>query len=377
MKIAMSCYRFNLEGGIERASLELAHRLAQTGDEVTLLSQQATSPAVDALAWQRVTMSRHPAPLAPLLFSAAATRQLDASRFDVTHNQGGCALRRQDVITAHSCHRAWWEMKKRRGELARAYLNPLHHAVLRVERENYRPGRYAQVIAVSRGVGREVARHYGVPEDRITVVPNGVNAAQFAPLDAATIRARLRRQHGLADDDVVLLFVGKEFRRKGLGPVIEALPHLPATARLLVVGGDDRAPFEETATALGVRHRVTFVGHSDAVQDWFQAGDVFVFPTAYEAFALVTLEAAAAGLPLVTTEVNGTEDLVVDGVNGRFVTRAPESIARGLRPLVESRDVRRRLGEAARTAVRAYTWDAMTDRTREVYAEVTARRRAG
>ena len=124
---------------------------------------------------------------------------------------------------------------------------------------------------------------------------------------------------------------------------------------------------------------MTFVGHSDAVQDWFQAGDVFVFPTAYEAFALVTLEAAAAGLPLVTTEVNGTEDLVADGVNGRLVAyrRDPISVAHAVRPLVENRDLRRRLGEAARTAVRTYTWDAMTERTREVYAEVAARRRAG
>ncbi len=373
----MACYRFNLEGGIERASLELARRLAATGDEVTLVAHESTRAVGSELGWQRVTMPPHPAPLVPLMFSSAATRQLDASRFDVTHNQGGCALRGQDVITAHSCHRAWWEMKKRSGEAARAYLNPLHHAVLRVERENYRPGRYGQVIAVSRGVGREVTKHYGVPEHRITVIPNGVDTAQFAPPDSAAVRARLRREHGLGDDDVALLFVGKEFRRKGLGPVIEALPHLPSTARLLVVGGDDRRPFEETAAALGVRDRVTFVGHSDAVQDWFQAGDVFVFPTAYEAFALVTLEAAAAGLPLVTTEVNGTEDLVADGVNGRLVTRDPISVAHAVRPLVENRDLRRRLGEAARTAVRTYTWDAMTERTREVYAEVAARRRAG
>ncbi len=99
-----------------------------------------------------------------MTYSAAASDQIRSDGFDLTHNQGACALRSQDVITAHSCHRAWWGgMKFRNGEAARALLNPHHQAVLHVERRNYRPGAYRHVIAVSHGVGRELATHYGVP----------------------------------------------------------------------------------------------------------------------------------------------------------------------------------------------------------------------
>lgn len=372
----MSSYRFDLQGGIERSSYEVASRLAAMGEQVTLLSRYADPTPRAPLRWQQVAMPPHPRLSTPLLYPALASLQLDYDAFDLTHNQGGCALRWQDVITAHSCHRAWVELKKQSGETARALLNPRHHEVLHVERANYRPGSYRHVIAVSEGVKREIRQWYGVPADRITVIPNGVDLARFRPADRAAIRAELRRARGFTDDDVVLLWVGKEFRRKGLGPAIDALAQLPANARLLVVGGDDRAPYDARARALGVRDRITFVGHSDSVHRWFQAADVFVLPTRYEAFALVTLEAAAAGLPLVTTKVNGTEELVVDGVNGRFVERDGASVAAALGPLVTRAETRAAMAARALASVQGYTWETNAARTREVYREVLAQKRA-
>lgn len=365
----MSSFRFNREGGIERASYEVAARLADRID-LTLLATAVDPAPPPPLTWQQVPDSALPGFLTPVTYSAAATRTASAHAFDLLHNQGGCALRSQDVITAHSCHRAWWETKFRNGEGARALLNPHHHAILRIEKRNYRPGAFRRVIAVSHGVGREVSKHYGVPPELITVIPNGVDAARFQPADAAQRRRDIRTRHGFTDDDVVLLFVGKEFRRKGLAPLVEALAHLPAQAKALVVGGDDQAPFRAQAAAAGVGDRVLFAGHSPRVEDYFQAGDVFVFPTLYEAFALVSLEAASAGLPLATTRVNGTEDFVVDGVNGVFVQRDGRSLAQSLRPLVVDGALRRRLGAQARADAARYTWDSVADRTLDVYREV-------
>lgn len=372
----MSSFRFNQQGGIERASYEVAMHLADRVG-LTLVANDVTPPAPAPLEWLRVEAATRPSFIIPLTYSTAATRAVGHGGFDLLHNQGGCALREQDVITAHSCHRAWWRMKFQQGEAARALLNPLHHAVLHVERQNYRRGAFRRVIAVSAGVGRELTTHYDVDPERISVIPNGVDIERFRPVDADARRARIRSSHGIPSDAVVLLFVGKEFRRKGLAALIDALPHLPETAVALVVGGDDPAPFRQQASALGVAHRVIFAGHSTAVEDYFQAGDVFVFPTLYEAFALVTLEAAAAGLPLVTTEVNGTEDFVVDGENGRFVARNGASVARALEPLVRDRDLRRAWGDRARRDVAAYTWAAVADRTLAVYEEVLEEKRAG
>lgn len=375
VRVAMSSFRFNHEGGIERASYEVAQRLADDVD-LTLVAETVSPEPGAPLQWLPVSVPPTPGFLTPMTYSRAATRALRGHRFEVLHNQGGCALREQDVITAHSCHRAWWEMKFRNGEAVRAIANPHHHAVLHVEKRNYRPGAFRRVIAVSHGVGREISEHYDVPPELITVIPNAVDAARFQPADAEERRARVRSRYGFTADDVVLLFVGKEFRRKGLAALIDALPALPRDARVLVVGGDDQAPYRAQAARLGVGDRVSFAGHTREVEDYFQAGDVFVFPTLYEAFALVSLEAAAAGLPLVSTRVNGTEDFVVHGENGFFVEREGGSLARALDPLVRDRALRARLGDRARRDASGYTWESVAARTLEVYRQVDEEKRS-
>ncbi len=372
----MSAYRFNHEGGIERASYELATALGALGSDVTLIAESVDPPAADPLRWQRVRMPKVPGFAIPAVYPRRATKQAAGAGYDILHNQGACALMTQDVITAHSCHRAWWEMKFRGGEAARALLNPLHHVVLATERRNYSPGAYSKVIAVSNGVGRELTRHYDVPPDRIRVIPNAVDVAKFQTSRTTGARARIRADLGIRPDAHVLLFVGKEFRRKGLAPVIGALPDLPESVVLLVVGGDDQAPFRAQAAAAGVGARVFFAGHSPNVHEYFAAGDAFVFPTLYEAFALVSLEAAAAGLPLLTTKVNGTEDFVVDGVNGFFIQREAGSIVAAVRRLLDDPVMAERMGRAARKGVAAYTWDRIAARTRDVYAEVAEEKSA-
>lgn len=371
----MSSFHFNHEGGIERVSYELADRLAEHVD-LTLVSANVQPAPRPPLRWHHVETSTRPGFLIPLTYSAAASQSIRGESFDILHNQGGCALREQDVITAHSCHRAWWDMKLHTGEVARALANPFHHAVLRVETRNYRPGRYRRAIAVSAGVGRDLTRFYDVDPDRIRVIPNAVDVRRLQPTDAAELRATVRSRHGFTDDDVVLLFVGKEFRRKGLAALIDALPRLPASTRLLVVGGDDPRAFQVQARAAGVADRVVFAGHSAAVEQDFQAGDVFVFPTMYEAFGLVLLEAAAAGMPVLSTALGVAEEFVQDGRNGAIIERDGASIAAALSPLVDDRDLRRRLGDQARADAEAYTsWEVVTRRTLEVYEEIVEEKR--
>ncbi|GAA5212230.1 glycosyltransferase family 4 protein [Microbacterium kyungheense] len=378
VRVAMSSFAFNNEGGIERVSYELALRLADRVD-MTLVATDVAPPPAAPLEWIKVDAVSRPGFVIPVTYSRAATRALTGRRFDIVHNQGGCATRAQDVITAHSCHRAWWEMKFRQGEALRAIANPFHHAVLRVEQANYRPERFRRAIAVSPSVARELTQYYGVDPDRITVIPNAVDVARFQPMDAAARRARIRGRHGYSDDDVVLLFVGKEFRRKGLTAIISALPSLPETVKLLVVGGDDPAAFRSQAAKAGIGSRVTFAGHSPAVEDYFQAGDLFVFPTAYEAFGLVMLEAAAAGLPVLATPLGVAEEFVVDGRNGALIERDGASIARAVAPLAADRELRRRMGENARVDAGGYTsWKTVAARTLDVYEEVVeAKRRDG
>lgn len=378
MRIAMSSYQFNRHGGIERASLEVATRLGQLGEDVTLVATDVSPPPAPPLAWHRVRMRRGPDFLNPGRYPRAATKSLKREKFDILHNQGGCALTEQDVITAHSCHREWWTLKLKSGEVGRALLNPRHHVVLAMEKANYQPGAYRRVIAVSQSVAGELQRHYRVPEEKITVIPNGVDADQFQASAGtkAAIRDDIRSRFGLNSTDLVVLFVGKEFRRKGLAFLLDAIARLPAHVKLLVVGGDDSKPFEHQAREAGVRDRVVFVGHSNEVERFFHAADVFALPTLYEAFGLVVAEAAAAGLPLIVTRVIGAADLVEEGQTGLFIERDGPSIAHALSLLDADPGLRSRMGELAIERASRYSWDAIARQTLDVYERVRSERGA-
>jgi UDP-glucose:(heptosyl)LPS alpha-1,3-glucosyltransferase len=106
------------------------------------------------------------------------------------------------------------------------------------------------------------------------------------------------------------------------------------------------------------------------IERYYAAADVFLLPTFYEAFSLATLEAAASGLPLVVTKVNGTEELIEDGRNGFFIERDGDDIAHRLRQLRDDHRLRTMLGDAARQSALRYAWDTIADQTLRVYEEV-------
>src|SRR5207248_1399513 len=132
--------------------------------------------------------------------------------------------------------------------------------------------------------------------------------------------------------ELVALFVGSEWERKGLKVAIDALAHAPDW-KLLVVGRGNVASYRSHARASGVEPRVVFVGTASDPAPYYCASDAFVLPTSYETFSLVTYEAAATGVPLLVTPVNGVTDLLGDGSNGWFIDRCPEGIAARLRAL--------------------------------------------
>jgi UDP-glucose:(heptosyl)LPS alpha-1,3-glucosyltransferase len=104
----------------------------------------------------------------------------------------------------------------------------------------------------------------------------------------------------------------------------------------------------------------------------YAAADAFVFPTTYEAFPLVVLEAAASGLPLLVTRVNGVEEVLEDERSGWFITRDAADIARRLNAFRSDPELRRRMGLKARATVATYSWQSMADAYLDLYAELSS-----
>ena len=206
--------------------------------------------------------------------------------------------------------------------LWRILANPALTLSLLQERARYRRGIHRAIVALTRSGAADVAARIGDRPVRVATIPNGVDLARFAPAPLDE-RRRLRAEYGLGTEHRVALFVGHDLPGKGIDAAIAALTH--ATGRAAARRGrrraHDRCRTRSLAERLGVADRVLFVGPRTDVERFFALSDVFVFPSGYEAYGLVVLEALASGVPVIATAVGCVPDVIRDGVNGYVVTR--------------------------------------------------------
>ncbi len=168
----------------------------------------------------------------------------------------------------------------------------------------------------------------------------------------------------------MLTLVGHEFRRKGLEYVIRSLAHLDDTHWLMVIGSEDPEPYRDLVPE--VSSRIVFTGPQREMADFYAATDVYVFPTNYETFSLVCMEALACGVPVLATAVGGIEDYLVDGMNGYFIERDPEKIADSVRAALATPAHYADLSANARATAEAYTWDRIAEAYIALFRELDA-----
>jgi glycosyltransferase involved in cell wall biosynthesis len=217
----------------------------------------------------------------------------------------------------------------------------------------------------------ELRKFHRIEGSPVKIIPNAADTRKFKPLDDDE-RLRWRGENGVAEGEILLVFVGGEWSRKGLDFAIRALAKLNRqSVKLAVLGKDaDQNRFKNLAQECRVAGQVLFLGFRADVATALGASDIFLFPSWYEAFSLATIEAAACGLPIVATEINGTEDIIIPGETGLFIRHDPDHIAATIEPLIESEAERRRMGQNARRLVeQSYTWVHIADVTEQAYFE--------
>jgi glycosyltransferase involved in cell wall biosynthesis len=169
-----------------------------------------------------------------------------------------------------------------------------------------------------------------------------------------------------------VLFVGNQYRLKGLEFAIGALAEMETRALLLVVGADTAAPFKRLAEQLGVVDRVIFAGARTDLPMIYPAADAFLLPTLYETFALVCLEAMASGLPVLASPVGGIEDYLRDGENGFHVQRDAVEIAGKLDRVLNDPALHARLRERGLATAEDYSWERIAEQYLSLFAELIA-----
>lgn len=343
------------KGGAERYAANLCHCLASAGHTVLVIAETFDTTIHPAIVHIPVRVNRTTSASRTRSFhersqEAAAALETDAV-IALSRTYPADAFRVSDPL-----HRYWMEIRYP-GAIRRLIeqLNPRHRAILALEDGIFDPANTRMIITNSKLSRRLIGERYDYPAERIHVVYNGVDLETFIPS-----RERTEERESAS---VRLLFVGQDFRRKGLAPLLEALSiavssgHTPS---LRVIGRDDPKPYRALAETLGIADRVTFEGPTGKIQDAYRSADLFVFPTLYDPFANVCLEALACGLPVLTTSTNGSSEIVGEGTEGYVVdgtaTGLPARLAEKISLFCALSGVARaRMRRAARTKAEGFT----------------------
>ena len=201
-----------------------------------------------------------------------------------------------------------------------------HRDLLQLEESLFKKRKAGRVIAASQMVENEIIDLYRYPADNIDLVRNGVplDRFRFDPKVRERSRAELKLKH----DQIVLLFAGSGWERKGLLFAIEAMALCKnRKLRLLVAGRGDARPYQMTRLRFWREDPVQFLGEVADLVPVYAAADMFILPTIYDPFSNACLEALASGLPVITTRSNGFSEIIEDGVHGSIVDNPANLVA--------------------------------------------------
>ena len=187
-----------------------------------------------------------------------------------------------------------------------------------------------------------LVKHCHTPEEKIGVVPCGVNLDLFQPMDKAAARQRL----GFGQNESLVLYVGRFDPIKGIDRLLEAMAHLKhlKRLRLVIVGGDGPGTTEyqnlsQLCAKFGIQKSVLFVGRVEQNQlpPYYSAADALVVPSYYESFGLVGLESLACGTPVVASRVGAMEDIIENGKTGHIVADlTPRKLANSIEKIISN-----------------------------------------
>jgi glycosyltransferase involved in cell wall biosynthesis len=372
VRIGIVTQRVGLNDGQGRVNYEIAAEALRRGHKVVLFCEQIEKALADrddvcselmaSPAWLPTQLlkdqlfawrSHRRLSLAPDTAPAEGARACDALLAN-----GFVTWARADVNAVHFVHSSWqqsphhpWRERRTMTSLYRQLYTQLNSGL---ERGAFR--RSPAIVAVSNKVRQELLQ-IGVPPSAITTIVNAVDADEFHPGRAD------RSQFGLPQGPVIGLFAGDlRDSRKNLGTALRAIVSVP-NMHLAVAGGHDGTHWQRLGAELGVADRVHFVGFQRNMPELMRAVDLFVFPSRYEPFGLVILEALASGLPVVTAQSAGGAELVTPqvGVVLEDCDDVP-GLAQTLQLLESSPERRTAMATAARAVALQHSWPEMAAR---------------
>lgn len=228
-----------------------------------------------------------------------------------------------------------------------------------------------EVIVNSNYMKRELQSLFGLPFEKINVVPNGINVNMFSGIERDY---DFRRQYAL-DNEKIILFMGRLVYEKGVQHLISAMPKILAgyhDAKLVIAGkGGMIDELKAQVNSMGISNKVYFTGYMDSKQvcKIYKCADVSVFPSTYEPFGIVALEAMLSGTPVVVSDIGGLNEIVTHGENGmKSYAGNPNSIADSILELLYNPQLAQEVVKKAKNMVKnEYNWAKIAQDTHFTY----------
>ena len=388
MKILMLSWEYppRVVGGISRVVHDLSHKLVNSGHDVTVVTyKDGNVPYFEddnGVAVYRVDN-----------FMISPNNFIDwimQLNFNMIAKTGEIIAEKGkfDVIHAHD-----WLTAYAGKTLKHAYNTPLVSTIhateagrnsgIRGEMQKYINDtewmltyESSEVIVNSHYMKNELQRLFGLPYEKINVVPNGVNLTLFNDVEKDY---DFRRRFAM-DNDKIILFMGRLVYEKGITTLISAMPKILSNyhdAKLIIAGkGGMIDELRAQVNYLGLGNKVYFTGYlgSKDVQKMYKCADVAVFPSTYEPFGIVALEGMLSGTPVVVSDVGGLNEIVEHGVNGmKSYAGNANSLADSILSLLFNPDLCAKVTKNAKEKVKKeYNWTKITEETHFAYEKAIA-----
>jgi len=359
-KIAFIQRKISTYGGGGIFALRFIREMHARGHQISILTDSRPPAALNDVTFLPVPILKPFSFLKMLSFARFSQIIARKNKFNLIFSNER-TLYHDIYFAGEGCHRAWLRQRFRQIGLVKKFLiliNPLHLTILYLEKRCLRSPRLRGVIAFSNRTREELVEEHNLPPEKIKVVYHGAPSSPSLTPDRTT----LRRDLGIAENEIVILYIGTGFERKGLRYLIEGLAHFDSPSfRLMVVGKGPIEKYRHLAQRLGLEARVHFYGPNPNAPLFYSIADIFVLPTLYEPFGLVVLEAMSFGVPVLVSQYAGAAELIDDGKSGLLIQNPfdPVEIGNHLNRM-KSPEFRSALAEGGRELVARHTQEKNT-----------------
>ncbi|NDJ55549.1 glycosyltransferase family 4 protein [Enterobacteriaceae bacterium 4M9] len=304
MNIAFCLYKYFPYGGLQRDFMRVAQTVAARGHHVQIFTQQWQGERPDNLDIHLVEVTARTNHGRNAQYCAWVRKYL--AQHPVDKVVGFNKMPGLDVYyAADVCYAE--KVEREKGFFYKLTSRYKHYAAF--EKAVFQQGEKTDILLLTEGQRHDFQKHYQTEDSRIHLLPPGIYPDRKYSNQIPDSRRIYREKNNVADDSLLLLQVGSDFRRKGVERSLRALAALPSAIRqrtvFMIVGQDKAAKYQQMAGQLGITDNVRFFVGRDDISELMAAADVLIHPAVQEAAGIVLLEAIVAGLPVITTEVCG------------------------------------------------------------------------